>query len=283
MSMFHRTSWRRFRFGLQTALGLPARGFFIPYRYAAKMPDTQPVYGELARIFDAKRAVFTDFCQSLDQFSKDFSTFGSVSHSAPKWEQGWFPRLDGAVAYGLVRMRRPKTIIEVGSGHSTRFMARAIKDGEFICRQVAIDPAPRKAIKTLPVEWCAELLTLNHVNMFAELEAGDIAFFDASHILMPGTDVDLILNRIMPVLKPGVLIHIHDVFLPDPYPKTWLWRGYNEQNALGPLIASGTYNLVFASAYVASRMQAEMAGTKLNDIPFNTDFFESSIWLEKQG
>ena len=283
MAFFSRTALRKFWFGLQTIMGLSERGFFIPYRYAAKVPDTQPVYMELQQVFDARHASFTKFCQSLDQYSDNFGRFEKTPEPDPKWDQGWFPRLDAAAAYGLVRQYKPKTIIEVGSGHSTRFMARAIKDGGLQCEQIAIDPAPRSDIKTLPLKWYAELLGQAHIRLFADLQAGDIAFFDSSHILMPGTDVDMILNRILPVLKPGVLIHIHDVFLPDPYPKAWLWRGYNEQNALGPMIASGAYDLVFASAYVASRMKAEIAATKLNQIPFNTDFFESSIWLEKQA
>ncbi|KAB7616147.1 class I SAM-dependent methyltransferase [Amylibacter sp. SFDW26] len=275
--MLSRIAWRRFRFGLQTIMGLPARGFFIPYRYAESVPDTQPVYKELEAVFDAKQDVFTTFCQSLDEYADVFARF----QDTPKWQQDWFPRLDGAAAYGLVRQHKPKTIIEVGSGHSTRFMAQAAKDAGLDCTQIAIDPFPRAKIKTLPITWQAELLNETHLTMFANLEAGDIAFFDSSHILMPGTDVDMILNRILPVLKKGVLIHIHDVLLPDPYPEQWLWRGYNEQNALGPMIANGAYDVVFASAYVATRMENMILQTKLADIPLFKGAVETSLWLMK--
>ena len=275
--MFSRIAWRRFRFGLQTLMGFSARGFFIPYRYAASVPDRQPVYKELEAIFKSKEDAFGDFCQSLDAYANDFAGFTE----APRWEQSWFPRLDGAAAYGLVRKYKPKTIIEVGSGHSTRFMAQAVLDAGLECTQIAIDPFPRAAIKTLPIKWQAELLNEEHLKMFAELEAGDIAFFDSSHILMPGTDVDMILNRILPVLKSGVLIHIHDVLLPDPYPASWLWRGYNEQNALGPMIANGVYDVIFASAYVASRMAETVLQTKLADVPLPKEAFETSLWLMK--
>jgi predicted O-methyltransferase YrrM len=278
--MFNRTDWRRLKFGLQTVLGLSKRGFFIPYRYASSVPDSQPVYVALEQVFEAKRDDFAAFCRSLDEYNEDFARFGEAPE--PKWQQGWFPRLDGAAAYGIVRQRAPKTIIEVGSGHSTRFMAQAIRDGGLDCKQIAIDPFPRAAIKSLPLEWHAELLDQDHIELFANLEAGDIAFFDSSHILMPGTDVDMIFNRILPVLKPGVLIHIHDILLPGPYPAAWLWRGYNEQNALGPMIAGGAYDLVFASAYVASRMQDEIAATCLSQIPLFEGAYETSLWLVKQ-
>ncbi len=276
--MLSRATRRRFWFGLQTIFGFPARGFFIPYRYAANVPDTQPVYKELEAVFKAKENLFRDFCLSLDAYSDDFSGF----KSAPGWQQAWFPRIDGAAAYGLVRQYKPKTIIEVGSGHSTRFMAQAVNDEGLNCTQIAIDPFPRASIKTLPINWQAELLNETHLQMFADLDAGDIAFFDSSHILMPGTDVDMILNRILPVLKKGVLIHIHDVLLPDPYPKQWLWRGYNEQNVLGPLIANGSYDLVFASAYVATRMKETILQTKLVGIPLFEGAIETSLWLKKQ-
>lgn len=278
--MFSRNGWRRFKFGLQTILGLSKRGFFIPYRYAASVSDSQPVYAALEQVFDAKRGDFAELCKSLDTYAGEFANFDAAPR--PKWQQGWFSRLDGAAAYGLVRQREPKTIIEVGSGHSTRFMAQAIQDGGLDCNQIAIDPYPRAAIQSLPIEWRAELLNEAHIAMFAGLDAGDIAFFDSSHILMPGTDVDMIFNRIMPVLKPGVLIHIHDILLPDPYPDVWLWRGYNEQNALGPMIASNAYDVIFASAYVASRMQDEIAATSLSQLPLFEGAYETSLWLEKK-
>ncbi len=279
--MFSRVAWRHFQFGLRTVLGLSKRGFFIPYRYAETVADSQPVYRELEHYFAIKRTEFAGFCTELDAYTDDFARFGGIA-PAPRWQQGWFSRLDGAAAYGIVRKHKPKMIVEVGSGHSTRFMAQAIDDGGLHCRQIAIDPAPRAMIKSLPLEWRAQLLGLEHIELFENLEAGDIAFFDSSHILLPGTDVDMIFNRILPTLKPGVLIHIHDVLLPDPYPAAWTWRGYNEQNALGPMIACGAYDLIFSSAYVASRMQDAIASCKLAQLPLFEEAYETSLWLEKQ-
>jgi predicted O-methyltransferase YrrM len=280
--MFSRIGWRRLKFGLQTVLGLSKRGFFIPYRYASSVSDTQPVYAELEDIFRDKEVVFKGFLKSLDAYEERFHEFETSKTPNPRWHQGWFPRMDGAAAYGLVRQRKPKTIIEVGSGHSTRFMARAIEDEGAVCQQIAIDPYPRAAIKDLPINWRAELLDQSHIALFASLKAGDIAFFDSSHILMPGTDVDIIFNRILPVLAPGVLIHIHDVLLPDPYPASWLWRGYNEQNALGPMIASGACDVIFSSAYVASRMQGVIAKSTIGNIELFKGACETSLWLEKK-
>ncbi len=279
--MEFRTNWRRLKLGMQTVLGLKKRGFFIPYRYANSVPEVQPAYRHLDDVFAAKRAEFAAFCRSLDVYADIFAGFGPPP--APKWQQGWFSRLDGAAAYGTVRQHRPHSIVEVGSGHSTRFMAQAVRDGGFDCNQIAIDPAPRTSIQPLAVTWRKELLDDSHISLFASLQPGDIAFFDSSHILMPGTDVDFILNRILPLLQPGVLIHFHDIFLPAPYPASWLWRGYNEQNALGGVIAGGSYDVVFASAYVVSRMADVIQATKLSRIPLFIGAYETSLWLKKTG
>ena len=73
--------------------------------------------------------------------------------------------------------------------------------------------------------------------VFDGLKAGDVLFIDSSHILMPGSDVDILLNRVLPRLPAGVLVHIHDIFLPFDYPAIWGWRNYNEQQGVVPLLA----------------------------------------------
>ncbi|MFX7914564.1 class I SAM-dependent methyltransferase, partial [Acinetobacter baumannii] len=82
--------------------------------------------------------------------------------------------------------------------------------------------------------------------VFAALAAGDVLFIDSSHVLMPGSDVDLLFNQVLPRLKPGVLVHIHDIFLPDDYPASWGWRGYNEQQGVACLLQGG-WRLLWAS------------------------------------
>jgi len=114
------------------------------------------------------------------------------------------------------------------------------------------------------VTWVPALLSDSHPPMFDALEAGDVAFFDASHVPMPGTDVDLIVNGILPRLRPGVLVHFHDIFLPDAYPSEWAWRAYNEQNAIAPLLTAGGYDVLFSSRYALTRMAPDR---------------ESSLWL----
>lgn len=110
------------------------------------------------------------------------------------------------------------------------------------------------------------------------MEAGDILFIDSSHILMPGTDVDWLFNRVLPALPPGVLVHIHDIFLPDDYPADWAWRGYNEQQAIGPLLAGG-FQPVFASHYARTRLAGEVQGGIVGRLPQAAGAYPASLWL----
>ena len=100
---------------------------------------------------------------------------------------------------------------------------------------------------------------------------------------MPGTDVDWLLNRVLPGLAPGVLVHFHDVFLPDPYPRSWAWRGYNEQQAIGALLQGGAYSVRFASHYVASRRRERLAASALEQLSQDPNGLASSLWLEKRA
>jgi predicted O-methyltransferase YrrM len=202
---------------------------------------------------------------------------------APRLDQDWFARLDAAILYGLIRSRPPLRIVEVGSGHSTRFMARAVRDAGAGTEIVCVDPAPRAALAGMPVRHVPELLQAAEPELFRSLAAGDVLFIDSSHVAMPGSDVDLLFNGVLPALRPGVLVHIHDIFLPDPYPAAWAWRGYNEQNAAGGLTQGGRYAIRFASHYLVTRAPDLFARSPLARLPLVPGAFECSLWLEVQG
>lgn len=276
--MDFRARTRRFGMGMATLVG-HRQGFFAPYRYAGTVVPPGG-YPELAKRFDAAKRDISAVLDEIDEYGPRLATFAGPPPE-PRWDQSWFPRLDAAAAYAFVRRARPKRIVEVGSGHSTRFLARAAKDAAVGTEITCIDPAPRAAIDGLKVEIERRVLEEADIARFAMLDPGDIAFFDSSHLLWPGTDVDMILNRILPVLRSGVLIHLHDIFLPDPYPEAWAWRGYTEQAGLGGWIASRGCRIVFASRYALTRLAAaERPG--LADIPIVDGAWETSLWLERR-
>ncbi len=275
--------WRRLGFGLATVLGLSRRGFFIPYRHAAKLPrpGDRPPYSAMAALLRRYEEDFRATVGQLDDYADALRAIGRAGPPAPRWDQDWFPRLDGAVAYALVRRTAPRRIVEVGSGHSTRFLARAVADSGHSTRITAIDPAPRAALSGLAVDIIRAPVHRVGAERFAELGAGDVLFIDSSHILMPGSDVDWLLNHVLPGLPAGVRVHFHDIFLPDDYPPEWSWRGYNEQLGVAALMHGGGYRPLFASHYVTTRLADTLSGGIVAELPLVPGARESSLWLEK--
>lgn len=273
---------RLLRMGLSTLLNIRKQGFFIPYRYADTMPPSENFeqYPALFKIFENHKTTFESYLEDMAQYSTEFSKFGSKPPPFPRWEQDWFPRLDGAAAYTMVRKRKPAHIIEVGSGHSTRFMMQAVLDEGISTKITAIDPAPRADIAALPITFYNSIVQNIDPRTFDVLQAGDILFIDSSHIAMPGTDVDYLFLNILPKLPSGVLVHIHDIFLPFGYPKNWEWRGYNEQQIVAPLLLSG-FKPIFSSAFVAKAMPQQLADTSMGKLPLSSGAYETSLWLEK--
>jgi predicted O-methyltransferase YrrM len=271
-----RGRWRRLKLGLPTILGLRPRGWFIPHRYADLIaaPGAHAPYPVVEALFERSAAQFAEVLDRMDAETDLAQALDGLL------DQSWFPALDAAVAYTLVRARRPKRIVEVGSGHSTRVLSRAAAENAEI---VAIDPEPRADIGGLAnVRILRAPLQQAPADAFSELARGDVLFIDSSHILMPGSDVDLLLNRLLPRLPSGVMVHLHDVFLPFDYPPEWGWRNYNEQQGVVPLLASGAYRPLFSSVWSERRLAARLANARSARLPRPAEALATSLWLEKQ-
>jgi len=271
-----RGRWRRLALGLPTVLGLTPRGWFIPHRYAPLLPPpgAQPPYPAIEQLFERHTAAFAAMLDAVDAHAAGLEGLKNLL------AQSWFPALDAAVAYTVVRERKPRRLVEVGSGHSTRILARAeCGVGEII----AIDPMPRADIAGLPgVRVVSSTLQAAPAELFDGLRTGDVLFIDSSHILMPGSDVDILLNRVLPALPAGVLVHIHDIFLPFDYPPAWGWRNYNEQQGVLPLLATGAYVPLFSSVWAEQRMSERLATSVVARLPRPADAMPTSLWLEKR-
>ena len=234
-------------------------------------------------LFAAAESAIAAHLAFLEACAAALEALGNEPPPAPRWNQDWFPRLDAAAAYAMVQRFRPRRIVEVGSGHSTRFLARAAADGRTQTEITSIDPAPRATLAGLAIENVRMPVQRAGAAPFAALNEGDFLFVDSSHRLAPGSDVEYLLERVLPALPPGVHVHFHDIFLPDDYPAAWAWRKYNEQQAVGELLSGGGYEIEFASAWTRSRRPQWIASGVISRLPLLPTAIESSLWIRKRS
>ena len=148
----------------------------------------------------------------------------------------YFHGADALLAFALMRVTRPRRIIEVGSGNSS-FLLRAALGAELDL--TCIDPEPRRAIETVATTIIRKSVVDVGVGDFRTLEPGDVLFIDGSHFSFNGTDATYLFLEILPSLPPGVVVHIHDIFLPFEYSDLFTQRHYNEQYVLAALLLGG--------------------------------------------
>lgn len=229
-----------------------------PHISAAAVPDflLVPTYGypvitptsadepidAVRRLFDAD---MDRFRAELAEIVPYFSELDDVPAEAeddvtPSWNNAFFRGNDARVAYGTVRAHRPARILEIGSGTSTKFMRRAIAQNGGETTITSIDPHPRAAIDSLCDRVIRRPLQRVELGTFDVLEAGDILFMDGTHQVFRGTDSTFFYLQVLPRLKPGVRVHVHDITLPFEYSDDFaVRRYYAEQYVVAALLLGG--------------------------------------------
>jgi predicted O-methyltransferase YrrM len=172
----------------------------------------------------------------------------------PEWANEWLPPLDGAAIYAFIRSRSPTLYMEIGSGNSTKFAARACRDGQLQTEIVSVDPQPRAEVDALCDRLLRVPLEAADVTVFRELSDGDVLFFDGSHRIFMNSDATVFFLEVLPQLADGVLVGVHDIFLPYDYPQEFADRYYSEQYLLAAHLIAGNPALdPVLAAYYACR------------------------------
>ncbi|MDQ3198643.1 MAG: class I SAM-dependent methyltransferase [Verrucomicrobiota bacterium] len=173
-------------------------------------------------------------------------------------QNGRFDALDAVLGYCMVRHLRPGRIIEVGSGYSTLLLARAALKNDATVLE-SIEPYP-EAFLTRGVPGLSALREEKvedvPLSYFTDLSAGDFLFIDTSHVVRIGGDVNHLFLKVLPSLQPGVVVHVHDIFLPFEYSRDWVIRQrrfWTEQYLLQAFL---TYNSEFEVMVSSAHLQA---------------------------
>jgi len=208
--------------------------------------------------------------------------FGKISRYAPEFS--WAPRdastgkvpwaetyttLDSVVLYCLLRHLKPRRYIEVGCGVSSQVSSQALRANEregVRAESTFIEPFPGPRLDGVDLYGCLLVKKIQEVALadFKSLEENDVLFIDTSHVLKCQNDVEYELLHILPSLRPGVMIHIHDIYTPYEQPADWLLGRYapggsNEQYAVEALLSGGGQFEVCLPLHLVGREFPEIA------------------------
>lgn len=274
-----------------------ARGFHItPKHYHSPIPDTRVLQENYPQTDKAWGIDFRlKFQQNLAEkifprFQAEYNAFplkGDQPHLFYLYNDG-FCGIDPHVYHCMIRHFQPRTIMEVGSGHSTLLAHQALQKNDRSGQMIVVDPYPRDFIRdylckdktgAVLIERKAEEVEMDR---FLTLEENDVLFIDSSHVVRIGGEVCFLILEILPRLKPGVLIQIHDIYLPHNYPKERVLDGrmfWSEQYLLQAyLIDNPKAEVMFTSHHFASQKLEVVKRTFPNAIWWTGE----SFWIRKR-
>jgi hypothetical protein len=199
-----------------------------------------------------------------------------------------FGAMDVEVLYGIVRRFRPRLFIEIESGVSTRLAARAMatneRAGAAPGRIIVIDPdADAELDSDARISVRREASTRVPVELFLQVEAGDMLFIDTSHVLKTGSDVHSLFLDVLPRVPVGVMVHVHDIFLPREYPMRWFTdlRFASEQYLLQAFLAfNDAFEVVWSSAYLHHKVPQRLSEV-LHAYDSNAARQGASFWMRR--
>jgi hypothetical protein len=247
-----------------TAIDVAARlsdRVYLPLDYPTSIANVprygygRPAHRALQALCDRSEQAIRGALAAIDRCVDDLRR---IEHHAndplePSWVNSWLPGLDGAAIYGFLRDRAPNLYLEIGSGNSTLFAGRARRDGDLRTRIVSIDPRPRREIDGVCDELVRKPLEAVDLGIFDRLAPDDVLLIDGSHRVFMNSDVATFFLDVLPQIPAGVLVAMHDIYLPDDYPPGVADRYYSEQYMLAAyLLGSGAdLQIVLPAMYVS--------------------------------
>jgi hypothetical protein len=226
-------------------------------RYGYTRPPHQAVNELLASRRDDYARRLADFDQHIRLLER--IPAHPTSPGEPYWVNEWFNGLDAVALYAMLAERNPRIYLEVGSGCSTLFARRAIRDHHLRTAIIAIDPAPRADVSAV----CDDLIPMPFQDVepdrLPSLGGQDVFFFDGSHYVFSNTDTTVALLETAPAAGTGTLLHFHDIYLPWDYPPEWRERHYGEQFVIAAHLLGATLFDVLLPNHFCSR-DPELSG-----------------------
>lgn len=270
---------------------------YKPGYYASPIPNLEDALKEVKSNYGISDVPAVDLNES-DQFrllkslSIHIELIPFSNDHDPKFryhfDNSMFQHTDGSILFAMIRELKPKRIIEVGSGYSSALMLD-INDmyPDSTTNLTFIEPYPERLNSLIghrdrsKVEIIKEKIQDVDLAIFDKLEENDILFLDTSHIVKTGSDVTFWTFNILPRLKKGVIIHIHDIFWPFNYSEAWVKeeRCYSEAYLIRAfLMYNNSFQIMLFSSYLKTLFFKEF----VEIVPFLKDHHGGgSLWLKK--
>jgi len=265
-------------------------GFHVtPVHFYQPIPDTRELPEMLWKQPSDLVGINMNETMQLDLLQRHFPKFrdeyDNFPAEPPPGQRRPFRGVDALVAYCMVRHFKPRLIIEVGSGFSSLALGQAAeknKNSLLIC----IDPFPSDFLRDespgLRSLIARKVQDIN-LEFFSQLQSGDVLFIDSSHTVKIGGDVNYLFLEVLPRLKPGVIVHIHDIFLPFEYRRDWVmdeFRFWTEQYLLQAFLTfNSEFEVLLANSYLNHYHQDDLKAVFRN-LPF---WAGGSFWMRRKS
>ena len=263
---------------------------FLDYKvdFKPRYGHGKPAHKELLRIIEKNRDTYKELILKSLSLKESIWTIkdakSETDSSKPTWNNGFLPGLDIIGIYTLITEFKPKKYIEIGSGNSTKVAFKAKTEHKLDTEIISIDPMPRAEIDTLANRIIREPFENIDFDILDELNENDILFVDNSHRILPNSDSMVFFLEILPRLKKGVIVHIHDIYLPYDYPQFMCDRFYSEQYGLAMYLLANSekYQTILPNYFISEdkELSGLIAPIWNHDNLKNVERHGGSYWIK---
>ena len=250
----------------------------------------KPPHGELYKIINSNRQ---EYNKLLVSFLKYLPSFNSIQNKAlkddntsPIWDNDFLPALDIVTIYSILSELNPSKYVEVGSGNSTKVVFKAKKENNLKTEIISIDPYPRAEIDHLADKIIRAPFEDLDYDLIFNLGENDVLFIDNSHRILPNSDSMVFFLEVLPKLKKGVIVQVHDIYIPYDYPQFMCDRFYSEQYGLMMFLLANPekYKCIFPTYFVSEDKELASILNPLweKEELKNAERHGGSFWIQSQ-
>ena len=274
---------------------------FEPGHYYSPLVEPSEYYLQQQKIFAQPSFIPSEIsfdaeaqAALLRQFEAYYAEmpFGETPEAGYRYsfDNVFFTYSDAITMYSMMRHLKPRRIVEIGSGFSSALILDT--NEQFFNGSIEltfIEPDPERLFKNLKqgerVNIIQQKIQDVDAGVFQQLEAGDFLLIDTSHVSKSGSDVNHIYFNILPYLKKGVKIHIHDIFFPFEYPEKWVIEGrsWNEVFLLRAFLAfNNSFSILYFNDF-AEKLNRDFLEEHMPLMLKRNSTVCGGLWMEKMG